>query len=525
LISALIFILYRQVINYDFINFDDPTYVTENHLVMQGLTPEALSESFSSLYASNWHPLTWISHMIDLELFGMNPGMHHLVNVLFHVMNALLLFLVLGKMSGSTWRSAAVAVLFAVHPLHVESVAWIAERKDVLSAFFWLLTLMGYVRYVRHKSFRNYFLIIVFYILGLASKPMLVTLPFTLLLLDFWPLRRWNPPKTANHFSSAGKSGESPAGLILEKLPLFLLAFISCVITLYAQKDAIKTFELFPWTTRISNAVVSYITYLEKTVWPFDLSIFYPFHDLPPLKVAFSAAALVVISGIVYALRKKSPYLIVGWLWFLGTLIPVIGLVQVGGQSMADKYTYMPLTGLFIMSVWGIADCLEKRTSAKTVLVILSFFPLAFFSAATFHQAGFWKNSETLFQHALAITRDNDIALYDLGISAEKKGDTESAIAYYQEALKINPRLYGARNNLGVLLAGKGKTDESIQHFLAALKSNPRPDDAYYNLGMVYYRNGDIPRAIDCFQKAIRENKNHKKASDMLMEAREKSPK
>jgi protein O-mannosyl-transferase len=432
---------------------------------------------------------------------------------------------VLDKMSQRIWRSAAVAVLFAVHPLHVESVAWIAERKDVLSTFFWLLTLMSYVRYVRHPSFKAYGLMTVFYILGLASKPMLVTLPFTLMLLDFWPLQRWNLPRAAHNFPSAGKSGKSLAGLTLEKLPLFLLAFISCVITLYAQKDAIKTFELFPLTTRISNALVSYMTYLEKTVWPFDLSIFYPFHDLPPLKVALSAAALAVISRIVYAFRKKSPYLMVGWLWFLGTLIPVIGLVQVGGQSMADKYTYIPLTGIFIMSVWGIADCLEKRTSAKTVLVILSFFPLAFYSAVTFHQAGFWKNSETLFKHALETTHGNDIALYDLGISSEKKGDTESAIVYYQEALKINPRLYGAHNNLGVLLAGKGKTDESIQHFLAALKSNPRQDDAYYNLGMVYYRNGDIPRAIDCFQKAIRENKYHKKAVDMLVEARKKSPK
>ena len=527
LIATLIFILYRQVIDYDFINLDDTTYVTENPLVRQGLTAEGISEAFSSVYASNWHPLTWLSHMLDLELFGMNPGMHHLVNVTFHILNSLLLFLVLMQMTGAIGRSAVVAVLFAVHPLHVESVVWIAERKDVLSSFFWMLTMSGYVRFVNSKSIKAYCLTIVFYMLGLASKPMLVTLPFVLILLDFWPLQRWTvrEKRTPCNFSFNNKYKNGLIGSIVEKLPLFALAIASCGITLYAQKEAIKSFELFPLTIRISNAIVSYVTYLEKTIWPFHLSIFYPFHPLHPLSVALSATALILVTLIGCTFRKKFPYLAVGWLWYLGTLIPVIGIVQVGGQSMADRYTYIPLIGIFIIFVWGLADLLERWNFGKKTLLILSAVVLLLLSARTYHQIGLWKNSETLFTHALKITPNNYIALYDLGFSLEKKGDSKGAISYYEEALRINPRLYGAHNNLGALLISTGKTNEGIQHFLAALKTNPHPADTYYNLGMVYYQNGDIPKAIEYFQKAVHENKNHKEAIYNLNEARKKSAK
>jgi protein O-mannosyl-transferase len=531
-LTLLITALYWQVTAYDFINLDDTTYVTENPLVKKGLTEEGISEAFSSVYAANWHPLTWLSHMLDLEFFGMNPGMHHLVNVIFHILNSLLLFLVLTQMTKTIWRSAAVAVLFAVHPLHVESVVWVAERKDVLSTFFWMLTMAGYVWYVKHSSIKAYCLTIICYVFGLISKPMLVTLPFVLMLLDFWPLQRWNIPQgeiplreIPGKFSIANIYKDGLIGSAVEKLPLFLMAAASCGITLYAQKEAIKSFELFPWIMRISNAVVSYVTYLEKTIWPFHLSIFYPFHSLHPLHVALCATALILITLLGCIFKKKYPYLAAGWLWYLGTLIPVIGIVQVGGQSMADRYTYVPLIGIFIIFVWGLGDLFEQWDVGKKILLIISAVVLILLCVRTYHQIGLWKNSEILFIHALKNTQNNYIALYDLGISLEKRGDIKGAISYYEEALRINPRLYGAHNNLGALLVSTGKTNEGIQHFLAALQTNPHPADIYYNLGMVYYQNGNIPKAIEYFQKAVNENKNHKEAIYHLNEARKKSAK
>jgi protein O-mannosyl-transferase len=396
----------------------------------------------------------------------------------------------------------------------------------VLSTFFWMLTIIAYIRYVKLNSIKYYCLTVLCYILGLISKPMLVTLPFTLLLLDFWPLNRCAIlPKNNAYNKVSGKIFLSNrywfkfAGPFIEKVPLFLLSAVSCGMTLYAQKEAMKSFELFPLMTRISNAVVSYITYLEKTVWPFNLSIFYPFQPVNPFRVILCATALGLISLLVFAVKKNIPYLAMGWLWYLGTLIPVIGIVQVGSQALADRYTYIPLIGIFIMMVWGLSDMVIRWKYGKTTLWITSVVVFTLLFLLTYHQIGLWKNSEILFKHSLEVTQNNYMALYDLGITLEKKGDIEGAIAHYEEALRINPQHYGAHNNLGALLASSGKTDEGIQHLLAALKINPRLADAYYNLGIIYYLKGDTEQAIEYFQKASNEKNNYKKAQDNLNEA------
>jgi len=505
---TLISAIYWQVINHDFINLDDAAYVTDNDLVKKGITAKGILEAFTTTQACNWHPLTWISHMFDSELFGMNPGMHHLINLIFHTINVLFLFLILQQMTGTMWKSAAVATLFAIHPLHVESVAWVAERKDLLSTFFWMLTMAGYLWYVRQKSYKAYFIMFFCYILGLLSKPMLVTLPFALLLLDFWPLKRW---EILREETTSKKYWTGLTKLIIEKIPLFLLSLISCLITLYTQRGAIKSLDL-TLITRISNAVNSYVIYLVKTIWPFDLTVFYPFYPINPIHAVLCAAILCLISLSVLITIKRLPYLFVGWFWYLGTLIPVIGLVQIGGQAMADRYTYIPLIGIFIMAVWGLADLIGRWHWGRTILWILSAIVLILLSARTYDQIGFWKNSETLCRHALAINPDNYVAHGDLAIALKKKGDLNGAVKHYKEVIRLNPQNCVAHNNLGTLLAQIGKIDEGIQHFREALKVNPHLADTYYNFGIVYYQTGKYKEAIEYFQKALQEKPDHSRA-------------
>lgn len=515
---TLISAIYWQVINHDFINFDDAAYVTDNTLVKQGITPKGIREAFTTTQACNWHPITWISHMLDMKLFGMTPGMHHLMNLILHILNTLLLFLILQQMTGTIWKSAAVATLFAIHPLHVESVAWIAERKDVLSTFFWMLTMAGYIRYVRNKSLKAYSLMLFFYIIGLLSKPMLVTLPFAFLLLDFWPLKRWvrsHEEATINkipEYSSSSKTYETVlTKLIIEKMPLFLLSLTSCFITLYVQRGAITSLNL-NLITRISNAVNSYVMYLVKTIWPFDLTFFYPFYYIHPVRAILCATILCFISVYVLIMAKKFPYFFVGWFWYLGTLVPVIGIVQIGGQSMADRYTYIPLIGIFIMAVWGFADLIERLRLSRAIVWVFSAIVFILLSARTLDQIGLWKDSETICRHALKINSDNYIAHCDLAIALKKKGDIDGAVIHYKETLRLNPENCIAHNNLGALLSEIGKTDEGIQHFQTALKINPHLADTYYNLGMVYYQKGDYPKALEYFQKTLREQPNHGRA-------------
>ncbi len=378
--------VYWQVGNYEFVNFDDDKYIIENFHVQKGLTRDSVIWAFTATHVSNWHPLTWLSHMLDFQLYGLNPSGHHLTNVFFHLVNTLLLFLVLKLMTGALWRSGLVAALFAVHPLHVESVVWVAERKDVLSTLFWMLTLWAYLGYTKRPGVKRYLVILLAFALGLMAKPMLVTLPFVLLLLDYWPLKRIELgqsaiglPAASQPSTIANKPGAQAFRLLLEKTPMFVLAAVSSVVTFIVQKSggAVGALETYPFKIRMANALLSYVIYLKKMIWPQNLAVFYPHpgQSLPMWQAAGAGLLLVVVSIAVIRAGRRYPYLPVGWLWYVGTLVPVIGLVQVGDQAMADRYTYVSLIGLFIVVAWGVPDVARSwrygkcpRCSAKLAL-------------------------------------------------------------------------------------------------------------------------------------------------------------
>jgi len=502
--------VYWQVTNHEFIGFDDPVYVTANRHIQTGLTLESISWSFTSTHAANWHPLTWLSHALDVQIYGTKPGGHHLTNVLFHMANSLLLFFVLRRMTGALWKSAIVAALFALHPLHVESVAWVAERKDVLSSFFWMLAMWSYVRYVESPGVKRYLLLAFFFALGLMAKPMLVTLPFVFLLLDYWPLKRL----------SQGKSFDKR--LVLEKIPLFAFAAASCVATFFAQYSggAVSSLTGIPFSIRVANALVSYAAYIGKMIWPYQLAVLYPF----PVTVPWwqtTGAGLLLLSGFLLAIRavKQQPYFVVGWLWYIGTLVPVIGLVQVGSQAMADRYTYIPLIGLFIIIVWGLPQLLKKWRYSQTVLAITAAVILSTFTTVTQYQLQYWENDTTLFKRTLQITNNNYLTHYNLGISLGKIGRTEEAIYHFSEALRINPSYANAHNNLGVALTDLGRTEKAIWHYFEALRLKPDFAGAHYNLGATLVNVGRTEGAITHFSEAIRIRPNFVEAQSALKTA------
>ena len=530
--------------NNEFVNLDDNVYVTENLYVQAGLTFKGLSWAFTTTHASNWHPLTWLSHMLDCQLFGLKPTGHHLTSLLLHIVNTLLLFLVLRRMTGALWRSSFVAALFALHPLHVESVAWVAERKDVLSTFFWMLTMWTYIRYVERPRLDRYLLVLVSFVPGLMAKPMLVTLPFVLLLQDYWPLGRfqfnppsppfrkgghrrpepaWYPTCSPSELSvsreTAGKGPDFGAGrwggfesiyplrLVLEKVPFFALSAVSSFLTFYAQKSggAVVPLELFPIENRIATALVSYVGYIGKMIWPHHLAVFYPYSGmLPAWQVAGAGLLLVWACVLVIRYARSRPYLLVGWLWYLGTLVPVIGLVQVGSQAMADRYTYVPLIGLFIMMAMGIPDLLAGWRYRRIVLGISGGLLLLIFMIVTWRQAGHWYNSITLFEHALDVTANNSIIHNSLGFVLAEKGKDEEASAHYTEALRFKPNYAEAHNNLGVVLGRQGNIREAIAHYTDALRFKPNFADAHYNLGFTLGREGNIKEAIAHYREALR---------------------
>lgn len=571
----------------DFVNYDDSDYVTENAHVNDGLKWETVVWAFTSGHASNWHPLTWLSHSLDYQVFGMRAGAMHLVSAGFHILNTLLLFLVLRGLTGRQWRSALVAALFALHPLHVESVAWVSERKDVLSTCFLLLTLGAYGCYARGKSEgRNpkaegspksevrspnlpaptpgsgvfadnggpdrrlsssiwYLLSLLCFALGLMSKPMLVTTPFVLLLLDYWPLGRL-------------KTGDSTLKtfllLVWEKVPFFALSVASSVVTFLVQRKGGAVSTALTLGERVANAVVSYARYIRKMFWPDDLSVLYPHPGHWPLWQVLVCAALLVGACLAVAVWGRSrPYLIMGWLWFLGTMVPVIGLVQVGIQSMADRYTYVPLIGLFIMVVWGIADLVAERMSEAwqgRAAAIGAAAALAVCGAVTVRQVQFWRNSETLFQRAVQVTRGNYLAHNNLGFYFSGKGRIAEAMEQYRLSLKIKPNYEDALNNLGYALAGQrkfteaiplyeqalrirpkhaevhnnlgnalsetGRIDEAIQHYLVAIEQNPKHADAHNNLGIALAMKGKLDEAITHFHAALRYKPNYASAHSNL---------
>jgi tetratricopeptide (TPR) repeat protein len=561
--------VYAPVARNDFVNYDDSDYVTANRHVTTGLKWENVVWAFGSGHASNWHPLTWISHMMDCQLFGDHPAPMHLVNLVFHVINTVLLFGVMRRFTGALWPSAFVAALFGLHPLHVESVAWISERKDVLSTLFFLLTLDAYSRYVearegrasrvdrnappsdapsslppaqRSHALRSYALTLLLFVLGLLSKPMLVTTPFVLLLLDYWPLRRFTSPvgpvispgTPVGRVSSPGASVgpvTSPGGLrdrpflsifrlgplLLEKVPFLVLSAASCVITFLVQRHGGAVSTSVSLGARLTNGVVAYGRYIRKMWWPSDLSVLYPHPgNWPLVPVIWSAAALLAISALAVAQARRRPYLLTGWLWFLGTLVPVIGLVQVGIQSMADRYTYVPMIGLFIMVTWWLAELRPDAQRRSVALAIGAGCSLLACGLLTIRQVGFWCDSEALFAHAVQVTKNNYLAYNNLGFYLSNHGRPAAALENYRRSLEINPNYEDALNNMGYALAGQKQFDQAIAYYQAALRVRPDHVEVHNNLGNALSEVGKIDEAIQQYRFVLEKQPDHADAHNNL---------
>ncbi len=483
--------VFGQTIVYDFVNYDDGQYVTDNPHVQQGVGVSSIYWAFTNRDCSNWHPLTWLSHILDYQLYGLRAGGHHLTNVLLHAAGAILLFLVLWRMTGNLWPSAFVAAVFAVHPLHVESVAWVSERKDVLSGLFFMLTLAAYLRYVR-GGFSSvwYWTVAALFALGLMAKPMLVTLPLVLLLLDYWPLER----------------RQALRWLFVEKIPLFALSAASCAMTLWAERDAIAAAEgiLLPW--RIGHAVVAYAAYLVQSVYPANLAVLYPHsgNSLPMWKIAAALLVLASATAVVFYRRRRNPYLLVGWLWYLVMLAPVIGLVQVGVQTRADRYTYLPQIGLCIALAWWAADVVRAWPACRWALGAASTLAVAVLAVVAARQTTHWRNSEALWTHALACTEGNSVAHCCLGLDLENRGRIQEAVAEYGRSLKTNPANIKAHNNLGVVLMNQGRFDEAIQHYREAIRLRSDRAEPYCNLGRALALMGQTDAAVAEYQKALK---------------------
>jgi tetratricopeptide (TPR) repeat protein len=544
--------IYGTAARNDFVNYDDPDYVTSNAQVQAGLTWANIRWAFTTGHASNWHPLTWISHMIDCQLFGQKPGPQHLMSVAFHVGNALLLFLVLRRMTGAHWQSAFVAALFALHPLHVESVAWISERKDVLSTFFLMLTLAAYTGYVERNTIHEeqaevhkppvrrgprdrapktsvtnpkpresgnklqlsastfYVLALAFFALGLMSKPMLVTVPFLLVLLDYWPFKRFALGAQPSHEKQVFR-------LVLEKIPFLALSILSSLVTYLVQQKGGAVSTSLSLGGRISNALVSYVRYMGKMVWPQDLSVLYPHPGHWPVwQLAAAGLLLAIISAVVCSLIYRRPEFAVGWFWYLGTLIPVIGLVQVGIQSMADRYSYIPLIGLFILVSWGAADCFSHKSWGPPVLASLAGLTLIACAVLTVQQIEFWHNSETLFSHAVQVTSKNYLAYNNLGFFQSGQGKIDEAMENYRRALEINPLYEDALNNMGYALAGRKRHAEAIPFYEAALRIKTNHVEVHNNLGNALSEIGKIPEAMEHYRYVLSQNPEHADAHNNL---------
>ncbi|MGO9108145.1 MAG: tetratricopeptide repeat protein [Thermoguttaceae bacterium] len=516
--------VFGQTASHDFVNFDDDEYVCQNWHVRGGLTGAGAAWAVTACHASNWHPLTWLSHMLDCQFYGLKPGGHHLTNVFLHAVTAILLFLALRRMTAALWPSAWVATVFAIHPLRVESVAWVAERKDVLGGLFFMLTVWFYTRYVeRPSSWGRYLLVLASFAMGLTAKPMLVTLPFVLLLLDYWPLGRGqgagdgkatNQSPTIHARSASGCADRPPLTtlerLVVEKIPLFVVAAASCMVTYAAHRDAIRPLERLAVPRRVANAAVAYVAYLGKMLYPAGLAVLYPLPKGPPpaWEVVIAVILLVAISTAVFVARRKCTYLLFGWLWYLGTLVPVIGLVQVGGQAMADRYTYLTQIGLYTALAWGAAQVAAswrywRRPNRRWPLAAVSALVVAGLMVCAWQQTRYWRDSETLWIHTLACTSQNPTAHTSLGVALASRGQIDEAIANYEKALQIMPDHAPAHNNLGVALASRGRFDEAIVQCQKALEIMPDHAESHYNLGVALASRGRFDEAIAHFQKAL----------------------
>lgn len=546
LLAAITLAVYWQVGGFGFITLDDPVYAQNPH-VLRGLTPRSMSWALTTMTQANWHPLTWMSLMVDASLGGGKPGVFHVTNVVFHLLNTLLLFVLLNRLTGCRWRSAAVASLFAIHPLHVESVAWVTERKDVLSTLFWLLTMLAYVTYVKNPALKRYCFVVLFFALGLMAKPMLVSLPFVLLLMDLWPL---------------GRAGVERSWwlLVREKIPLFVMSAASCVVTYLAQsRGGAMESKVLPFGVRGANALVAYVSYIIKMVCPLNLAVVYPHPgtSLPIWQTVGSALILGALLMVAIKSARNRPYIIVGWLWYMVTLVPVIGLVQVGGQAMADRYTYVPLIGLFIILAWGVPELLAKLEPSESrqgkvspLWLALGSVMLLGLMACTYIQVGYWRTNMSLYRHALYLDSSNQLAHLFMGDALILDRDYTGAIEEYETTLRLDPKqdiahfkearllqilgkpkeaaahfqaaLALSNNNpdyhkdYGLFLLNMGRVDEAIDQFTEALEIRPEDTNTRNNLGCAYAREGDLDRAIDEFRTAVEMEPRNKNARNNL---------
>lgn len=501
-LAAATLAAYAAVRGHAFLQFDDGEYIVENGAVRAGLTWAGLRWAFSTPYAGNWHPLTWVSHMADVQFFGMDAGWHHLTSLFVHVLTSLLLFRLFVRMTGATGPSAFVAALFALHPAHVESVAWVAERKDVLSAFFWVLAMNAYAGYVKRPGGGRFALVAASFVLALLSKPMAVTLPFVLLLMDGWPLGRWRG-------LSDGPGTRGAVALVREKAPLLLLAAGSAVVTFIVQRQAgaVQSLDAFPLALRLANVPVAYLQYLIATIWPVGLAPLYPYPpSIPVWQSAGAAVALLAITVWVFRSRRERPYLAAGWGWFLGTLVPVIGVIQVGAQPYADRYMYVPAIGLFVMAAWGAKDLAAARPewsrawpAVGTALVLAA-------AVLTYRQVSYWRDSITLWTRTVAVTRDNYRAYTNLGFALAEDGQRNRALAAYNDAIQLNPDYPNAHNYLGVLLAEMGDHDRAAAEYEVALKLRPTFAQVHNNLGLTRAAQGRLDDAVAEFLATLRLN-------------------
>jgi hypothetical protein len=480
-LALLTLAVYVRVAWHDFVNYDDPFIVTMNENIRDGLTMQGIRWAFTTPCEGNWIPLSWLSHMLDIQLFGLNPAGHHIVSVLWHTASTLLLFLFLNKTTGERWKSGMVAFLFALHPLHVESVAWAAERKDVLSGFFWMLTLFLYANYVRCAGFYRYLVCLVSFLLGLLAKPMLVTLPLVFLLIDFWPLRRFNR-------TDGGIDVAKLPRMLLEKIPFVLLTIMVSVITYVTQKADGSVSDNYTFASRAGKALTYYVAYLGKTVWPAGLSVFYPRSFFPPPVVYVMGAALLLtaVTLIVFVMRKQYGYFLMGWMWYLVTLVPVIGFIQIGSHSIADRYTYIPLVGIFVMLVWGASALLNKLGAGALVLRMLSLVLVVIMVVVTSLQLGYWKNSITLFRHAMEVTERNHVAHTNLGNALLQAGRFQESIQYLEMAVEERPADTFALMNLGNAYRSLNEHEKALASYSRVLLIEPRSEKGHYELGIEY---------------------------------------
>lgn len=570
---AITFAVFGQTLRYGFVNYDDPAYVSENRQIQAGLSWQNIGWAFTHVHSHNWHPLTTISHMFDCQVFGLKPGAHHFVNVLLHSLSVVLLFLLLEQMTtgpsrtGTIWRSAFVAAVFAVHPLHVESVAWISERKDVLSGLCFMLTLLAYVHYSRKPNAVRYATMSIPFVCGLLSKPMLVTLPVVLLLLDYWPLQRWQSDKREVQRAKSKEQNQisgfqrfsvsaflSVRGLVVEKIPLFVLALGSAIATLIAQRGGILQMAHLPLTWRIANAASVYLIYAWQMFWPLNLAVIYPHPgQLPIWETALATALLILVTVLAIVLRKRRPYFISGWFWYLIMLVPVLGLIQVGSQAHADRYTYLPQLGLYVAVVWGIADLLQSFRYRREICAVVAPLIIAMLGWRSWIQTGYWRDTERLWSRTLTVTGQNDFAHFGLGefllkvhrldeaiaqfkivlashpndpdanfqmgYAFMEKGDADAAMVHFEQTLKAKPENSDAETNLGNVLLKSDRVLKAVEHFRVVVRHEPSSALAHYNLAVGLHRLGQLPEAIAQYKEALAIDPNYPDAAEFLQQA------